>query len=89
MTGLSSKLAQLAQSHSQLDLKVFRVGDTTPSLENPLRSLNTSIPSRDRPCCRYAASCPLAVHIPGKGHLLPLQPSIRNLKNALRSYPVL
>lgn len=87
MTGLNSKLAQLAQGHSQLDLKVFRVETTLPWKTHWCPWV---LPSQAG--ITLAASVqllPPAVHIPGKGHLLLLQLFTTKLKNALRSHPVL
>lgn len=43
MTGLNSNLVQLAQGHSQLDLKIFRVEDNT------LPGKPTEVPEHSHP----------------------------------------
>lgn len=81
MTGLNSKPAQLAQGHSQLDLTVFRAGDTKPSQENPMKSLSTPILSRDCPvcsCCLLSSCCVCAwERSPPSSTALPPQESWR------------
>lgn len=81
MTGLNSKPAQLAQGHSQLDLSIFRAGDTKPSQENPMKSLSTPILSRDCPvcsCCLLSSCCVCAwERSPPSSTALPPQESWR------------